>query len=178
MSLELEKFENSIINRPDLFEVDHEDKYRENKRQHIRLIMMDKRFTEGMYYKELLAKDPRISNKAFRLNILNIAVCIFKETTMEKFFNLSAQYTLDGVFRGTLFLLENSINQRYYPLKTTILEHILNEILVNNYPTDLSDGWKIIRSYIIDCFDPVDYEEYFNERKDRLHTNDIKIILH
>lgn len=176
--MELEKLENSFINRPEMFVVDQREVYKQNAKRYFRLYLLDSRFTDGMLYKELSLQDTNIKEKGFRFNVLNVFISLFNPVTIERFFRLSPEATLDGIFRGMIFLINNSFKRNYYPLKTTLLEYILHEILINKYPTNLEAGWKEIRETVVECFDEEEYREYFEERKERLHITDVKMMIH
>lgn len=157
----LERFENSFIENPSLALVDFEDKIKENQRLYLRIQIMDKFFVNSFYYHEAVLIDERVKNKVFRLNMFNVFCVMFKESTIKHFFDFSKEATLSGLFKAMIFLLNNSSQKKYYPIKCTILEFIIHEILFHKFTKDLKGGWLEIKAAVKGCFDENDFNEYF-----------------
>lgn len=174
----LEKFENSFISDPNIALIDYEEVLIQNQKLYLRINLMDKHFINSYYFKEISMFDERIKNKAFRFNLYNVFCIMFKEETICKFFDISKDASISGLFKGMIFLLDNSLKKKYYPIKCTILEFIMHELLTHNYAQDLKKGWCIIRSKVMPMFDENDFGEFF-KCKDRTYVDDYnKIVLH
>lgn len=175
---ELEKFENSFIENPKLAMNDCLEMFAINERLNLKLINMDKHFLNSFYYKELSNIDNRIESKVFRFNMYNVFCALFKDSTINVFFNLSAEATLSGLFKAMIFLLNNSINKKYFPIKCTIIEFIIYEILSEKFTTNFKEGWLKIKDTVIKLFDEKDFDEYFKEKDKVLLNDQIKVTIH
>lgn len=178
MSLHIERFENNFIENPSYALINYTDVYVKDQKKYLKLTMLDNAFTSGMSYIELSKRDDRISSRVFRLNILDVFLRSFKDTTIEKFFNLCRQSTVDAIFRGALFLLNASTAKNYYPIKSTLLEYIVHEIISNKFTNDFKTGWLTIKEQIGGCFDPDDFAEYFKLKDECFLNERLKLLVH
>lgn len=175
---DVERFENSIIENPALAVVDYEPKLVENQRLYLRINLMDSYLTKSYYFAELVNMDKRMRSRAFRFNMYNVFCIMFKESTIKIFFDYSSEATIAGLFKAMLFLLDNSIQKKYYPIKCTILEYIIFEILTHKFTKDFKNGWLELKSKLMGRFDENDFNEYFKQKDKTFLEDTFKVVIH
>ena len=174
----VERFENSFIENPALAVVDYESKLVQNQRLYLRINLMDTFLTKSIYFAELLKIDPRMQSRAFRFNMYNVFCIMFNESTIKIFFDFSREATLAGLFKAMIFLLNNSIEKKYYPIKCTILEYIIYEILTFKFTKDFKKGWLELKSVLTGLFDESDFNEYFKQKDKTFLEETVKVVIH
>lgn len=175
---QLEKFENSFIENPSLAVIDFESKLVQNERLYLRINLMEAMFCKSPHYIELIKLDERVTSRAFRFNVYNVFCTLFNETTIGVFFDISKERTISGLFKAMIFLLNASAVKKYYPIKCTILEYIVQEMLVHEYTRDLKAGWIAMRPKLLECFDVKDFDEYFKIKDETFINGKANVVIH
>lgn len=176
--VQLEKFENSFIENPSLAVMDFESKLVQNEKLYLRINLLEAEFKRSPHYIELIKLDDRINSRAFRFNIYNVLCTVFNENTLRTFFDISKERTISGLFKAMIFLLNSSEQKKYYPIKCTILEYIVQDILVHEFTNDLRKGWLTLKPKLLECFDVKEFDEWFKIKEATFVKGKAKVVIH